>query len=289
MTDDEFNEWETSSGLPLDGATVEVTGIEWGRNNAIDPQRLFGNFTFSDLESGEEHEQSFSVGKGWETDRTGQMLEPVNKNRRKLQINDSTTYGILLDSAVECLGGKAAAGKELGGSPRDIHIWLGTQWVMGTIQMTTQNPQTGEEKQASRYVFVEYLGRSGEDNDAEEEEEVEEVEEKPKGKARNTARNTTKASPKGSPSSAKSRSGGSASKSKDSSKSQKTSTPNGIDRETWDALVETAKEIMGKDEDNTHDDFVDEVIEWDSVDDDKNVQKAVMSTKAGSVWAAAQA
>src|SRR5690606_41336745 len=79
----EINEWDLSSGLPLDGASVEVTKVEFGFNSNIGAGILCANFTFTDLDSGEDIEQSFSVGDGWVGSRDGDVINKLSIRTRK--------------------------------------------------------------------------------------------------------------------------------------------------------------------------------------------------------------
>lgn len=228
-------DWETGSGLSLDGARVRVTAMEFGFNANLGAGITCANFTFVNTDDGEEIEQSFSVGKNYEANRDGSSIEGQGK------INKNTNYGVLIESVkaiVESPG-------EAIGSPKEAAGWIGTEWTFGTIEREVQNPTTKETKIASKFVVLEFHGR-GDDG-------------KKAGKA------AAKSS--------------SASKTSSSSKSSGGDV-NGIDAELWAKLVELAGEH------DEHDDFVNAALDLPEVEASKAAQKAVMGSKAGSVWAA---
>lgn len=233
------NEWELSSGLDLDGATVDITDVEFGFNAKLGAGVLCANFTFVNTESGDEYEQSFSVGKDWDTDRTGKELV----SDRPKRINKNTNYGMLIASAVELVDDPS----DLGGSPKDATIWVGTRWTMGTVKVLRRNPTTGAETEKDAIVFKEFHGR-----------DLDGAEPEAKPAAKTTAKKATgarKATPKDGP-------------------------PDDIDAELWDALLTLAREA------DDHDGFLEAALDIDGVEGNKAAQKAVMGTKAGSVWAA---
>lgn len=250
-TDEAVNDWELGSGLDLDGAKVEVTKCEFGFNNDIGAGVVCANFTFTPIEGGDDIEQSFSVGKGWESDRTGENLVSDNGKPRKLNMNSN--YGVLLNSAIDLFGTKEQAAETLG-SPRHAPNWIGTMWKMGTKVRVTRNPTTGAEKESTGFIFTEFLGDSP---DAGAEEPAKPAATKATG-ARKAAGSKAKAG-----------------------------VPEGIDDDLWQALVDLAVEVQDAEENNEHDDFMERALEIDGVDGNKAANKAIMTTRAGSVWAAA--
>lgn len=156
----DHNEWETGSGLPLADATVTITGMEFGYNSAIAAGAVFANITFTPDEGSDDIEQSFSTGKGFEADRTGKEL--VSEDGRPRKVNNRSNFGRLIDSAVDCIG-KDEVAKVLGAGPRHVDSWIGTRWVTGTTPVETENQQTKEKKVKDAIIFVEYLGRDGQE------------------------------------------------------------------------------------------------------------------------------
>lgn len=237
-------EWELGSGLALDGADVEITGFEFGFNANISPDAVCANVTFTDLESGEDYEQSFSTGKGFDASRDGSELVSA----RPKKINNNSNFGRLISSVVEVLDGDPSA---LGGSPKLAGTWLGTRWSMGTKQVESYNPTTGEKKDRSAFIVTAYLGRDGEEGT----------------KAKATAKPVAaakKATAKAAPAAAE----------------EASDCPNGIDEDLWAQLIELANNSAD------HDTFVEAALDLDGVEGNRAASKAVMGTKAGSVWAA---
>jgi hypothetical protein len=224
MSNEQWDEWGLSSGLPLADAEVEVVAVEFGFNNDIAAGKTFANFTFR-TEDGEEHEQSFSVGDGWESANKGAELTTETGKPRKL--SKRSNYGMLVESALEAMGGPEAMAK-LGPGFRFASTWVGTKWLTKTVEVESTKPGETEKKKRDRIVFAEYLGRED-------------------GAAAPAAAKATKA--------------------------------NDVDPELWSELVLLANDSAD------HEAFMDVALELDGVKGVKAVEKLVMGTKAGSVWA----
>jgi len=151
------SEWELSSGLPLADADVTITGFEFGYNNDIAAGAVFANITFTD-DDGEDHDQSFSVGDGWEPANKGAELVAENGKPKKLSKNSN--FGRLVESAIEAIG-KDKVEDVLGHGPRVAASWLGTKWHTTTVEVTVTAPGSTEAKKRDRIVFSEYRGREG--------------------------------------------------------------------------------------------------------------------------------
>lgn len=280
--DDAVNDWDLGSGLDLDGAKVEITKCDFGFNNEIPGNPMCANMEFNSLDGdGEPMKQSFSVGKGWESDRTGENL--VTEDGKKRKLNMQSNFGILLSSAMDMLAGpqqdgesdrefhvrRMEAAAEHLGSPRHAPNWVGTMWEMGSIVKQVMNPSTKVMKDANRWVFTAWLGTSPDSG-------AEKTEAKASGSKAGGTKTATKTGT--------SRVGGARGKVKADA------IPDGIDEELWTQLVDLAVEVMGRDEDNEHQDFMNEAIEnIDGVDGNRAASKACMGSKAGSVWFAAEA
>lgn len=140
--------WETTSGLPLDGASVTVVGMQFGFNDHL-PGRVCANFVFR-TDEGEDYTQSFTFGKNGRASADGsELLDAPAK------FPGSSNYGRLIQSAVKLV---KDPGTELG--PTDeAKTWLGTRWDLGTVPMEVRNPTSGETKQINAFVFTAYHGR----------------------------------------------------------------------------------------------------------------------------------
>jgi hypothetical protein len=152
------NEWSLGSGLPLADAEVTITGFEFGYNNDIAAGAVFANVVFTDID-GEEHDQSFSVGDGWEPANKGAELVAENGKPRKLSKNSN--FGRLVASAIEAVGSDKVE-TVLGQGPRVASSWLGTKWHTTTVEVEVSAPGATERKKRDRVVFDAYLGREGE-------------------------------------------------------------------------------------------------------------------------------
>lgn len=226
-------DWETSSGLALDGATVEIIGAEFGFNANMGAGITCANFVMKDLD-GEEIEQSFSVGQNFEASRDGSELVGNAK------INKNSNYGLLIESVKDILDNPG----DVIGSPKVAANWIGTCWTFGSIEREVMNPTTKEKKISTKFIVTEYHGR-------------------PDAPAASGA-----AKPAGA---AKRAATGSA-----------TASNLDVDPELFAELVDLAKTHTD------HEDFAAAALELDAVAENKAAQKAVMGTRAGSVWAAAK-
>lgn len=155
-TDELADLWETTSGLPLDGARVTITGSVFGFNANIGAGVTCWNATFTTAE-GESQEQSFSVGQsGGEPSRDGSELVNAPK-----AFSGRSNYGRMIDSARELLGSKEKCAEVIG-DPRVADNWIGTEWTLGTIKEPGRmNPQTKERMDKDVLVFVEFHGKEG--------------------------------------------------------------------------------------------------------------------------------
>lgn len=258
--------WKVSSGLPLDGAEVEVTDAEFGYNADVGAGVVCMNMTFKliDEDDQEPIEQSFSVGKQGEPSRDGKRLDSPPRRGYPARSN----YGRLVESVAKIVDDPGAAI----GSAHEAEGWIGTKWVMGTTPIVSTNPTTGEEKTRDALVFVEYLGK--EDG----------------GKKESKRAGKTAASKAGGGSRVGGRSkakveddevedaeaGGAEAEGGDSGYPD---APRGIDQDLWEKLIDSARDA------DEHEAWSDEALEWDEVESNRAAQKAVLSTKAGSVWA----
>lgn len=197
------NEWETGSGLQLDGTVATVTNVEFGFNANMGAGITCANFTLETPE-GDEIEQSFSVG-NFEASRDGSSINGRGR------INRNSNYGILMESVKEVLAEADENPGEVIGNPREAEGWVGTVWEWGTIERETMNPTTKETRTSSKFVVTAYIGKS-DDVDTGDEGAVEKV------SALKTKKATAKKAAK-----------------------KASAIPDGIDEATWTELVEMAR------------------------------------------------
>jgi hypothetical protein len=254
-------EWETTTGLPLDGANVTITAAEFGYNADIGAGVVCMNMTFVDDDTEAEVEQSFSVGKTGEPNRDGSELTGA-----PAKFSGRSNYGRLIDSVRSLVDHPG----EVIGSPKKAEGWVGTKWTVGTTPVETTNPNKPDEKKVKdALVFVAYHGKA---------------DGKPaKAKAGATSKRAAKPAPVAdddddeTDEAAADPAVGTSEVRGDAVDADSGNTL-GIDAALWKRLVKMAKAS------DTHDEFSDLALELDEVDADKKVQKAVLSTKAGSVW-----
>jgi len=164
------DEWQTGSGLALDGAQVIITKAQFGFNANLGPDVPVLNLTLTPSEGGEDIEQSFSVGKGWEFKNKGDLLEPANGKARP--VNNQTGLGRLIDSAVAAI---KASGEDFPFStPKVASNWVGTEWTFKSNEHEVVNPKNNEKKVSLFWTVTEYHGKG-------------------EGAAKTTAKTTTKA------------------------------------------------------------------------------------------------
>lgn len=246
--EDAMNDWDIGSGLALDGATAEITKSSFGFNNDIVAGRVFWNVEFTPLDGSDPIEQSFSLGDGWEASKDGEQL--LSESGKPKKINDSTGFGIWLNSCIKVLGSKERAAEVIGRA-RYGPSWLGTMWTVGSFKRTVKNPSTGVEKEGIAWIATEHHGENPLSGSSD-----------------------AKADSKPAASKATSRVGGGA--------KAAAGPPDGVSEELWEALIEKALEF------DNHDDFSDAAMDVDGVDGNKAAAKAIMGSKKGSVWEAAE-
>jgi hypothetical protein len=152
MAQQEWDEWGLSSGLPLADTDVTVKAMSFGFNNDIAVGAVFANFTFTDPD-GEDIEQSFSVGKGWAFSKDGTEL--VSEDGKPKKLSKNSNYGILVQSALECVGGDPT---KLGKGFRFASTWVGTAWHTSTVAVKNTDRETGVVTEKDRIVFTQRLG-----------------------------------------------------------------------------------------------------------------------------------
>lgn len=247
------DEWETGSGFTLDGATAQITNMEFGFNSGIG-QGTFANLTLTIVDGsesgdpGEEIEQSFSVGGKFEASRDGQSLEGHGK------INKNSTFGILMDSVVEVLVEDGYNPGDVIGNPKETDGWLGQVFTWGTIEKETMNPSTKEKGMRSKFIVTEYHGSDPESLEADEADADEAPAPAKKAPAKKLPAKKTAAA-------------------------KKPALPAGLSQEQFDYYVSIAQQY------EDHDEFAQAMLDDEDVAADPKLQQAIMSTKPGSIWA----
>lgn len=148
------DDWETSSGLALDGASGTITDFSFGYNNSIGAGVVCANMTFTPDSGDDDIEQSFSTGNRFEASRDGSELEGAGK------INKNSTYGILIESVVRVLAEKDLSPGDVLGPSKVAGSWIGTRWTFGSFEKTTMNPSTKVESTSTKFIVTDYLGNA---------------------------------------------------------------------------------------------------------------------------------
>ena len=161
----------------------------------------------------------------------------------------TSNYGILLESVREQLVAAGHNGWDaIGLDPRIAATWVGIHATWGTIERETRNPTTNVTKMSTSFIITELLDREGE--------AAKPAAKKAGGATKKAA--ASKAAPAADP----------------------TAAPEGVEDDLWTELLALA------DQHEDHGDFATAALELDAVDGNRAAQKAIMGTKAGSVWAA---
>lgn len=153
MTSTVEDEYALSSGLPLDGAEVEITAFEYGFNANIGAGILCANIAFTKAEDGDVVEQSFSVGDGWEARDKGASIATGDGKPRKL--SSRSNWGRFVEHAL-----KVAGRENMPPTPKSSDGWVGTKWTLGTTPVDSTNPTTGVKKTKDAVVPVAFLGKA---------------------------------------------------------------------------------------------------------------------------------
>lgn len=148
------DEFALSSGLPWADTVVTITAAEFGYNPNIGGGTVVcANLTATN-EDGDESEQSFSVGEGWEIVDNGKRIQADNGSETK-KISKNSNYGRLIASAVQAVGDPEDMPFD---SAKQIEGWIGTQWQTGSVVVKVRNPQTGAEKERDAIIFTGFVG-----------------------------------------------------------------------------------------------------------------------------------
>ncbi len=247
---EDFDPFKLVSGLPLAGADCTVTNVEFGYDAQYNAEACVAIITFQPDE-GDAQNQLYSVGKNFEPAARGKEL--VHKSGKNTNVNDSSNYGRFVKAYTE-MDGAAKAMKDFrdaGATAVFNADWLeGCRFSMGTIKINVG--RGAEMKEKDLIVPVAYLGREGQSAAA-------------------SAKGGSKLAPKA----------GSKVAVKPAAKVEAED-----EAETWgiedEELLAALIDIAANAED--FDAFTEAATDLDGVIGNKPVQKAVMSSKAGSLW-----
>lgn len=252
-----YDPYALGSGLPLADTEAVVTAMEFRFDTSYAADACVAAITFQPDE-GEEQEQLYSCGKGWEPIDRGAAAAHVSG--RDLNFNKNSNYGRFLGAAFECEGFLDEV-REEGIVPTQVEMFVGKRFHLGTVEYTTRNPSKADSEDSVKTAIVPiaYLG-------VDEEEEAAPAK---KPAAKKTAAKKAAAPAKG---------------------------PSAIEKKQIalieqleaedEAMVEALRELAAESDD--HESFMEAAMDIDGVADSDLAQQVAMSSKAGSIWAQAQ-
>ena len=253
----EYDPYALGSGLPLADTDATITAMDFRFDTAYSADACVAAITFTPDE-GEDQEQLYSCGKGWEPLDRGR--EAGHVSGRSLNFNAQSNYGRFLAAAYE-LDGFLDDCREAGVVPTSIEMLLGKRFHLGTLEISTKNPSTGVESVKSLIVPTEYYGEG---------EEGEEDEDEAPAKKAPAKKAAAKAPAKA------------AAKAPSAIEKKQIALIEQLEEEDAD-LVAALRELAEESED--HESFMEAAMELEGVAESEVAQQVAMSSKAGSIWA----
>ena len=250
-----YDPYALGSGLPLADTEAVVTAMEFRFDTEYAADACVAAITFQPDE-GEEQEQLYSCGKGWEPVDRGAAAAHVSG--RDLNFNRNSNYGRFLAAAFECEGFLDEV-REEGILPTQVEMFVGKRFHLGTVEYSTRNPskKDSEETVKTAIVPTAYLG-------------VEEEEAPAKPAAKKAVAKKAAAAPAKGPSAIE---------------KKQIALIEQLEEESPE-IVEALRELAGESDD--HESFMEAAMDIDGVADSDLAQQVAMSSKAGSIWAQAQ-
>jgi len=252
-----YDPYALGSGLPLADTEAVVTAMEFRFDTSYAADACVAAITFQPDE-GEEQEQLYSCGKGWEPVDRGAAAAHVSG--RDLNFNKNYNYGRFLAAAFECDGFLDEV-REEGIVPTQVEMFVGKRFHLGTVEYTTRNPSKADSEDSVKtaIVPVAYLGVD--------EDEAEDEAPAKKAPAKKAAAKKT------------------AAKGPSAIEKKQIALIDQLEEEDAD-MVAALRELAGESED--HESFMEAAMDIDGVADSDLAQQVAMSSKAGSIWAQAQ-
>lgn len=151
---DEFNSWETSSGL-IDEYTGEVVDAHFGYKEEYrngEALLLFLEIQTGDPELGEAGviTEQYPVGNGWETGDKGKTT--THESGRAKKFNGNSGIGLLIDS-IRDAGGIAALSKK--GESNEAASYIGLNATFTRKEFSMKNPDGGDDVKWARMLVSE--------------------------------------------------------------------------------------------------------------------------------------
>lgn len=151
---DEFNSWETSSGL-IDEYSGEVIDAHFGYKEEYrngEALLLFLEIQTGDPELGEGGiiTEQYPVGNGWETGDKGKTA--THESGRAKKFNGNSGVGLLIDS-IRDAGGIAALSKK--GESNEAASYIGLTATFTRKEFSMKNPDGGDDVKWARMLVSE--------------------------------------------------------------------------------------------------------------------------------------
>lgn len=166
MSEEDFDPFKLTSGLPLSGAEVTVTGIIYGYDAQYGAENCIAMVTF-DVDGSEPNTQFYSVGKNFEPgDREQKTL--VHKSGKPANLNDNSNYGRMVGAMTSTMKGKedfmaAVRAKADEVMPVFHGDWLnGFRFKMGDLPWINNLEKDETKRNKILIVPVEFLGTADE-------------------------------------------------------------------------------------------------------------------------------
>lgn len=263
MAQHDFDPFHLTSGLPLSGADVTVTEVEFGYDNEYSADACVAIVHFQPDE-GEARKQLYSTGRNFEPADRGDTL--VHNTGKNVNVSDSSNYGILVNSFLTMEGADEAMAvtRERGATPFDAAWLKGMRFTLGDHIIPERIINGKVNKEKTVMVFAAFLGLDGEEAPA----------------AKPAAKKATAPAGKLAP-----KAGAGAQAARPAAKpAAKAAEP---EEETFGVEDDDLRnELIALAQANTdHGTFLDVATELDAVMTNRAAQKAVMDTKPGSLWA----
>lgn len=257
MSEEEFDSFKLTSGLPLSGADVTVSKVEFGFDAEYSADACVAMIHFiPDEGDAPDRPQIYSLGANFEPVERG--AEVMHKSGKRVGFNDNSTYGKFINAftTMEGAANAMAETRERDSATYKADWLVGMRFTLGDHTYEGYQGKDKPTKQKTILVPVKYLGVEG-------------------GEAPKKASGSTKKlAPKA----------GASSKADKEESSGEASGGGDEDFGIDDAgVLKTIIKLAVKSAD--FDAFTDAALDVDGVAENSAWRKAVMSSKAGSLWA----
>lgn len=258
MSDELF---DLGDGLPLSDCNATITNAEFVFDTEYSADAVVMRFTFEPHEEGvEPQHQLYSVGKSFEPLDGGAAVG--HTSGKHVKISKQSNIGRWMRAAQECEG-FAEAAREHDADTHQAEWWIGSMWHLTTDEYEVRNPSKPDQPPKMRTIIIpdEFLGYADDE---------EEAPAKPaksttkKAVAKKTVAKKATAAPKAAATGA-------------------VTVEALAEEEGGEELIEQLRALASECED--HETFMEQAMDLDGVAGNRVAEKAVMSSKPGSIWA----